>query len=121
MAGLYPFQKQLLIDLKGIAPGEMKLIASGRQMGKSYVNSLLKQFYDNMQPVKISWRELPGNKLQAYIDPEATIQVWGLREEHMDPIQRWSEECNCGKRMSFDTWQFKSRKHITMFLMKWAS
>jgi len=96
---------------------------TGRQMGKSYVNDLLKNWYANMRPqlVKISWRELPGNKLQAYVDPEATIQVWGLREEHMDPIQEWSVECNCGKRISFDTWQFTSRKHITMFLMKWTS
>lgn len=118
MAGLYPWQQQIL---GGIRPGEMTIIGTGRQMGKSYVNDLLKQFYANMEPVKISWRELPGNKLQAYVDPESTTQVWGLREEHMDPIQRWTQECNCGKRMSFDMWQFKSRKHMTMFLMKWSS
>jgi hypothetical protein len=121
MAGLYPFQKKLLIDLEGMTPGEMKLITSGRKMGKSYVNDIINQFYANMELIKISWRELPGNKLQAYVDPLATTQVWGLREAHMDPIQQWSQECNCGKRMSFDMWQFKSRKHMTMFLMKWSS
>lgn len=118
VAGIYPYQKQFL---NAMYSGRGTLQITGRQMGKSYVNSLLKQFYANMQPVKISWRELPGNKLQAYVDPEATIQVWGLREEHMDPIQTWSQECNCGTRISFDMWKFKSRKHMTMFLMKWSS
>ena len=118
MANFYPYQQRVL---NGLRTGELSVIATGRQVGKSYVNDMLKQFYANMEPVKISWRELPGNKLQAYVDPEATRQVWGLREEHMDPIQRWTQECNCGKRMSFDMWQFKSRKHMTMFLMKWSS
>jgi hypothetical protein len=92
-------------------------------MGKSHVADILKNLYANMRPhqIKISWRELPGNKLQAYVDPESTIQVWGLREEDMDPIQAWCVETNCGKRMSFDVWHFKNRKHITMFLMKWTS
>jgi hypothetical protein len=72
-------------------------------------------------PIKLAWRELPGNKLQAYVDPEGTVSLWGLREEDMDPVQQWSAETNCGTRMSFDMWKFKSKKHITMFLMKWAS
>lgn len=96
---------------------------TGRQLGKSYVNDLLKNWYANMRPhsVKLSWRELPGNKLQAYVDPQSTVSIWGLREEDMDPIQAWSDECNCGKRMAFDMWHFKSRKHMTMFLLKWTS
>jgi len=119
MAGLYSYQRKLILNAAYGRIGAIQF--TGRQMGKSHVNDLLKHFYDSMQPVKISWRELPGNKLQAYVDPEATTQVWGLREEHMDPIQAWSVECNCGTRISFDMWQFKSRKHITMFLMKWSS
>lgn len=123
MAGLYPYQERLLIDIENwdMYRGIGIVQFTGRRMGKSFVNDWLKTVYARMEPIKISWRELPGNKLQAYVDPEATTQVWGLREEHMDPIQRWSVECNCGKRMSFDTWHFKSRKHMTMFLMKWTS
>ena len=122
MAGLYPYQELILDKLttyKG--RGVLQVTGRGRQMGKSYVNDIIKQFYASMEPIKISWRELPGNKLQAYVDPRSTTQVWGLREEHMDPIQKWCEECNCGKRMSFDMWHFKSRKHMTMFLLKWTS
>jgi len=94
---------------------------TGRQMGKSHVADILKNLYANMRPpIKLSWRELPGNKLQAFVDPTGNVSVWGLREEDMDPIQEWSKECNCGTRISFDMWRFKSKKEITMFLMRWS-
>lgn len=122
MDELYPFQQQLL---RGIRPGTLNVVASGRQMGKSYVNSLLQSWYKTMREhhtPKIKWQRLPGLKLQAYTDdvqPRGFER--GLNESDMDPIQTWSTECNCGKRMSFNVWQFKSEKHITMFLMKWAA
>ena len=120
MAGLYPYQKQLLNSLYG---GIGTLQITGRQSGKSHVTQYINHWLKTMRPefVKLSWRELPGNKLQAYVDPTGTTSVWGLRETDMDPIQEWSKETNCGIRMSFDTWQFRSRKHMTMFLMKWTS
>jgi len=120
MAGLYPHQKQLL---NAMYNGRGTLQITGRQTGKSHVTQYLNHWLKVMRPefVKLSWRELPGNKLQAYVDPESTTSIWGLRETDMDPIQAWSIETNCGKRMSFDMWQFKSRKHMTMFLLKWAS
>ncbi len=46
--------------------------------------------------------------------------VTGLSENDVDPIQRWCEEHHCGRRISFDTFQFKSKKEITMFLLRWA-
>ena len=98
---------------------------TGRQMGKSYVNSLLQNWYTSMRETykpKINWQRLPGLKLQAYVDdiqPRGFER--GLRETDMDPIHAWSAECNCGTRMSFNVWKFKNEKHITMFLMKWAS
>ena len=101
------------------------IISHGRQMGKSYVNSLLQNVYVIMREQytpNIKWQRLPGLKLQAYTDdvgPRGFER--GLNESDMDPIQAWSAECNCGKRMSFNVWQFKNEKHITMFLMKWAS
>lgn len=103
--------------------GRGTLQITGRQHGKSHVFQYINHWLRTVRPehIKLSWRELPGNKLQAYIDPNATTQIWGLREEDMDPIQEWSKECNCGTRMAFDMWKFKSRKHMTMFLLKWAS
>jgi hypothetical protein len=92
-------------------------------MGKSQVNDLIRHFYANMIPMpKIKWQRLPGLKLQAYTDDIAPRGFErGLNESDMDPIQAWSQECNCGTRMSFNVWKFKNEKQITMFLIRWAS
>lgn len=47
--------------------------------------------------------------------------VTGLSEKDIDPIQRWCELHNCGRRTSFDTFQFKNKKQITMFLLRWGN
>lgn len=115
--------QQNLLD--GIKTGERTITMSGRQAGKSYVNSLLNNWYATMREQytpTIKWQRLPGLKLQAYVDdiqPRGFER--GLREDEMEAVQAWSDECNCGTRMSFNVWKFKNEKHITMFLMKWAS
>ena len=97
---------------------------TGRQMGKSYVNSTMQNWYKTMQvgfKPKIKWQRLPGLKLQAYtydVGPRGFER--GLNETDMDPVQAWSTECNCGTRMSFNVWKFKNEKQITMFLIRWA-
>jgi hypothetical protein len=98
-------------------------VVIGRQTGKSQLSDILKNFYKTMAytPV-VKWQELPGLKLQAYVDdiqPRGFER--GLREDDMDPVQAWCEQSNCGKRISFNIWQFKSRKHMTMFLIRWSS
>jgi hypothetical protein len=58
----------------------------------------------------------------------ATLQHWnysnpgqiGLRDADMDPIHKWSQEHDCGRRMSFDTWRFRNDAEITMFLLAWS-
>ena len=119
MAELYPFQQKLL---NGFKPGEMKIISAGRQVGKSYVNELIKNWYESMALTPtIKWQRLPGLKLQAYTDDVAPRGFErGLNESDMDPIQAWTDECNCGKRMSFNVWHFKNEKQITMFLIRWS-
>ena len=103
----------------------MDVISHGRRMGKSYVNSLLKNWYASMREQytpKIKWQRLPGLKLQAYTDDVAPRGFErGLNESDMDPVQAWCEQSNCGRRISFNIWQFKSRKHMTMFLIRWSS
>ena len=121
MAELYPFQQQLLT---GFRKGELTVITSGRQMGKSYVSSLLRNWHAgmsaNFKPT-IKWQRLPGLKLQAYTDDVAPRGFErGLNESDMDPIQVWTDECNCGTRMSFNVWKFKNEKQITMFLIRWS-
>ena len=105
-------------------PNAQVVISHGRQMGKSYVNSLLQSWYKTMREQytpTIKWQRLPGLKLQAYTDdvgPRGFER--GLNESDMDPVQAWSEECRCGVRMSFNVWKFKNEKQITMFLIKWS-
>ncbi len=43
-----------------------------------------------------------------------------LREEDLIPVQQWCEDNNCGRRVSFDTFRFKKREDITMFLLRWS-
>lgn len=101
------------------------VIAHSTPMGKSYVNSLLQNFYASMREQympKIKWQRLPGLKLQAYTDDVAPRGFErGLNELDMDPVQAWCEECGCGTRMSFNVWKFKSEKQITMFLIRWSA
>lgn len=44
----------------------------------------------------------------------------GLSEGDIDPIQAWCEQHHCGRRTSFDTFQFKSKKEMTVFLLRWG-
>ena len=101
-----------------IKPRAQAVISHGRQMGKSYVNSLMQNWYKSMQTgyqPKIKWTR-KGLTLIASTDEFEP----GLREVDIDPIQNWCVECKCGTRTSFDTFKFTSPKQITMFLIKWS-
>ena len=96
---------------------------TGRQAGKSWNMDYLNHWLKVMVPApKFKWKKLPGLRLQAYTDnvnPRGFER--GLNETDLEPVQVWSQECHCGIRMSFDLWQFKTEKQITMFLMRWTS
>ena len=69
---------------------------------------------------KIYWVETARrNTLAARVEVGLQVGV-GISEQDMDPIQKWCEEHRCGRRISFDMIQFKSKKHITMFLLRWG-
>lgn len=46
--------------------------------------------------------------------------VTGLSESDMDPVQEWCQKHNCGCRISFDTFKFRNKKEMTMFLLRWS-
>lgn len=126
MAELYPFQKQLLIDIEsgGIKPGEMMVISAGRGMGKSTLNAMYGKLWNDImdKPPIIRWHKLPGRKLHAYAEVGPRGFERGLRDSDMDEVQQWLwTNIPTAKRLSFDTWLFKEDKHITMFLMKWST
>jgi hypothetical protein len=102
-----------------------RAMALERQMGKSMVNDWLTRFMADKQRPKIIWQQLPGRKLKATWNPEQGpgprgLEMFGFKEEDMDPIQKWCQDSNCGNRISFDMFQFTSDKHVTMFLLRWS-
>lgn len=64
--------------------------------------------------------ELTGRAKVTSYDGD-TVFATGLSEGDIDPIQQWCEEHNCGTRRSFDTFRFRNKKEITMFLLRWGS
>jgi hypothetical protein len=65
---------------------------------------------------KIKWKKSGRLGLRAYQDD----QFLGLSHNDMNPISQWCLTNNCGRRMSFDIFQFRNQKEIAMFLLKWA-
>ena len=98
-----------------------RAMAIGRQTGTSDFNKTMQKFYDMQPSPKIIWHQLPGRKLKATWLPSPNRFELGIKESDMDPIQKWCEDSNCGKRISFDMFQFKTDKQITMFLLRWSS
>lgn len=95
---------------------------TGRRAGKSNISQYLQHWTEMMRPKpKLKWKRLPGNRLQAYTDDiqPRGFEV-GLRESDMDPIQTWCGKTHCGRRTSFNEFEFKSADQITMFLLRWA-
>ena len=74
---------------------------------------------------KIFWIETAqrftlSGRIRVYAHDSEKSFATGLSESDMDPIQAWCEEHNCGTRTSFDTFKFKNKKEITMFLLRWG-
>ena len=98
-----------------------RAMAISRQTGKSTYAHVLKKFYEMQPSPKIIWHQLPGRKLKATWMPAPRGFEMGLKESDMDSIQKWCQDSNCGKRISFDMFQFSNDKQITMFLLRWSS
>ena len=70
--------------------------------------------------MKFEWALIKPRMLQAQLIVMPRGMEVGMSEKDMDPIQQWCNEHNCGTRMAFDIFKFKSQKEITMFLLKWG-
>jgi hypothetical protein len=102
--------------------GELKITMAGRAAGKSTFNQMcMLHTWTKREPPKIIWHHLPGRKLKATWEVQPRGREHGLNESDMEPIEAWlKENIPTARRMSFDTWLFKSDKHITMFLLMWS-
>jgi hypothetical protein len=112
-----PWQKDLI---ESIQCNDKKVIAIGRQTGKSQWYQLAKTLARMMErDLKIQWEILGNNRVRATgLSSKTHFNL--LQESDMDPIQEWCEAHNCGIRTSFDTFKFRNKKQITMFMLKWA-
>lgn len=92
-----------------------------------YSNSITKIWIDEMSTAKkIVWVSAAGkNTLAARVSLTARVSEssWlvGIGENDIEPIQQWCEENDCGKRVSFDQFQFRNKQELTMFLLRWSN
>jgi hypothetical protein len=70
---------------------------------------------------KIKWIPAEG-RLRLAARAEIQPRGWevGISDNDMLPIHEWCLKNHCGRRVSFDTFQFKNKKQMTMFLLRWA-
>lgn len=118
---MMPWQKDIFIKMAGMKKGEMKVAMAGRQIGKSAAWNSLAMMMANIkrEDLKIKWDILSDRSIRANV--RGNDQYFDmLTDSDMEPIQAWCEEHNCGTRTSFDTFKFKSKKQLTMFILRWA-
>ena len=52
------------------------------------------------------------------ISPPAGVMA-GISDADMFPIAKWVNETGIGRRTSFDTFKFRNRADMAMFLLHW--
>ena len=76
--------------------------------------------------MKINWQAHDTKKLHlvATAPYEHEVNdpnyVTFLTEEDMKEVWEWCAINNCGTRTSFDTFKFRTKKQITLFLLRWS-
>ena len=73
--------------------------------------------------MKLAWIEPKNQPTVLYANcayDHGAVTPTGLREEFLEPVQKWCEENKCGVRISFDMFRFKTREEMTMFLLRWS-
>jgi hypothetical protein len=93
----------------------MGIDMQGRESRKVYLTEMA------IIDKKIKWISSEG-RLRLAARAEILPRGWevGLTEAEMDAVHEWCKEHKCGRRTSFDTFQFRSKKEMTMFLLRWS-
>jgi hypothetical protein len=115
---MVPWQKDIM---ESIHAKELKVLAMARNTGKSqwtHVAKVLRRMMEENIQLKITWINTAPNTVTAKV---VNSETFGLREKDIDPIQQWCEQHHCGKRTSFDTFKFKNKQQLTIFLLRWGS
>ncbi len=70
---------------------------------------------------KIIWTENLPLSLTARTEIFPAVGVMaGISDADMFPIAKWVNETGIGRRTSFDTFKFRNRADMAMFMMRWA-
>ena len=73
--------------------------------------------------MKIRWEpdEKKPLRLVAHpCQPTDDEYVEFLSEQAMIEVSKWCNQNDCGIRISFDTFKFKNKQQISMFLLRWS-
>lgn len=71
---------------------------------------------------QIKWRKHDTKHkivYQAYVSSDYSNPGFGLTDRQMQPIQDWCDAHDCGKRLSFDLFQFRNQAEVTAFMLRW--
>lgn len=49
-------------------------------------------------------------------------QLWDLpaTDSFLHQVDEWTVKHHCGRRVDYDTFIFKNKKHLTFFLLHWS-
>ena len=133
---LHPWQEKMLVDIEsgGFKPGEMVIMMSGRQAGKSTFNSAaFKRLWDDIyktrpvedlvlteqklhgaryycvEPVGGNWLDMEEWAITTFGPPG---EVWPSQDFVWPEVPRW-----VGNNRKF--W-FRNERDRTMFIMRWS-
>lgn len=93
-------------------------VATGNTIVDPMRTSDIQRMIDSQKRIKWSPGPRP-HSLRASGEIQPGGWPTGISEADMDPVQAWCSQHHCGRRMSFDTWQFRDQREITMFLLRW--
>ena len=54
-----------------------------------------------------------------YCRTDSTPDLLAVTEEDTTRIDNWVNECELGKRVSYNMWKLNNNEAVTMFLLKW--
>jgi hypothetical protein len=112
---LQPWQQDMLTKLDGIKTGEMFVIASGRQIGKSYVNAFMKELYYMATPYRyISEATVDGEKWYT-VTGQKPVCTWIRTQDS----KFWHEHIDSTWHISYNTFDIHE-KIYTMLGMKFS-
>ena len=111
---LHTWQQDLLDKLQsGVKPGEMVVISSGRQTGKSYINTYLKELYYMAAPYRyLSEATVDGEKWYT-VTGQKPVCAWIRTQDK----KLWHEHIDSNWNISYNTFDMHEKLY-TMLGMK---